>query len=245
MSVIVESADKLKAAGSQSSITITGVTTTGTNRALVVDFVKGPNSARTVSGVTRGSDTYESKVSKVSPTDRILVEMWGSTNEPATASTDLVGTISGTETDFILGYRALSGVDQTTRFSSPQSWESTGATSTAAAAVTSAVDDLVLDLFAAEGDSGTLTAGGSQTSNWAENTGVQNYRVTAEASEKAGAASVTMSWSWTTSNNAAHVAMNVNAADTATEITASVGTLAITGEAGRLGFGIIVPEEGS
>ncbi len=220
MAAIVVSSDKLKAAGNQTTITISAFTTSGSNRAIVADFAARRSSAFTFTDVVRGADTYAEQAAIADSDPRVRVGIWGSTNEPVTASTTLAGTVSSTEENWIFGYRALTGVDQTTRFDSIQSGAGTGG-GDASLTVTSAIDDIVLDVLSLRAGIDAPTIGASQTLNWSEVSGSGGSgNCYGRASSEVGAASVDMTWDWPSTTNFAHVAMNVNAAVVAGDIAA-------------------------
>lgn len=83
------------------------------------------------------------------------------------------------------------------------------ATGTSTAAVTSAADGLVLDALGLRSDPTGLTVGASQTQRSAQEADSSVYHRT---STEPGAASVTMSWTWTNSMGFVHMAIPIAAA---------------------------------
>jgi hypothetical protein len=112
---------------------------------------------------------------------------------PATGAHNLVANVSGANDGFSLQGVSFNGVDQTTPAGTPNS-ASNGVSSTATVNIASAAGELVVDGLAT-GALGTITIGGGQTLR-------DSILVTGEhsgrSSEEAGAASVTMSWTWAT-----------------------------------------------
>ena len=104
--------------------------------------------------------------------------------------------------------RSYSGVDQTTPDDTPVT--DAGSDTSVSSVVSSATGDLVIDAACINGNP-TITPGGSQTQRANVNQGGAGGTMHG-ASEQAGGASITMSWSWTGARRTAQVAVNVNAA---------------------------------
>ena len=112
--------------------------------------------------------------------------LWYLINPPIVTG-DVVLTAGSGSGDIAMGAATYTGVDGNTPFGS--SATATGTSTTASVAVTSAANELVVDVVAA--NNATLSVGASQTSRW--NTAVSGS-VRGAHSQEAGAASVTMSW---------------------------------------------------
>jgi hypothetical protein len=105
--------------------------------------------------------------------------------------------------------REYYNVNQTTPFDTPG--KASGSGTSLSQNITSAANDLVVDFIGVNDGTTTLTVGGGQTER------PPNYGVggsggaRAGGSEEAGAATVTMSWSWTGTQRSSQVAVNLNA----------------------------------
>lgn len=129
-------------------------------------------------------------------------------NAPTTSSNTLAVTISSA-TDHILGGMCFSGVDQTTPLDTPVT--SQADTDTASDNVSSATGDLVANTYATSEDATSLVTGSGQTQRFIQ-TNVAGVNLDAEGTTEPGAATVTMSGSWTTTSLMTHIAVNINAA---------------------------------
>jgi len=217
MAVVVDAADKLVAAGAQSSITISAFALSGSDRSLVCDFAIRRNTSIAISSVSRGSDTFTSQIEAADATPRTKCGLWGSSgaNEPATASTSMTGTLASSEDQWCFGYRALTGTDQTaSRFDGHTSTSSTGSTASSLSVATGA-DDMAVDCICVRETAGAgqnLAVGANQIQDWLVSTGTSGAFFTGAASHEDATTAATMSWAWAVSKRSSHVAMNVKAA---------------------------------
>ena len=214
MGVAVTSAASVQTGNgnSQTSLTIAAVTTSGSDRAIVVGHVLRKNGTNPVTGITRSPDTFARQADVGDSDPKTFAELWATTDEPGTSAVDLVVTITTNDDDWMFGYQALSGVDQTTRYDTPnESSSAGGATSTSTSNVSSATDNLVVDVLSLQGSGGTYSADGSQSEDWTESQGTGAGDPQAGASSLTGGASIAMGWSWTSGANYAHLSMDVNA----------------------------------
>ena len=127
--VVVSAADHLAAVGAQTSISISAFTLSGMNRSLVCDFAIRRNSSISISAVSRSADSFASEIEIADILPRVKAGLWGTSGatEPTTSSAAMTGTLSASEDQWIFGYRALTGTDQTAaRFDGHQSTSSTG-----------------------------------------------------------------------------------------------------------------------
>ncbi len=168
----------------------------GTNRhAIVVIGTSGANASSVQVGATTCSLIAGSRV----VTGSQQIELWETDSEPATGANTVTGNLSA------MGHTQVNsinyeGVDTSGPTSGLQT--STGnAATTSTSAVTSAADDLVMDGIRGDEDP---AEDGSQANQWAGSS-AGNFT---ESSTKAGAASVTMVWTFTTSDFA-HAAVNI------------------------------------
>lgn len=202
---------------------IAGVTTSGTDRFIAVGVSVRNNPGIHISSISRGSDTYTEHafIEGDSPsTIRVNAAQGVSTNEPQTASATLTVTLASATGGWGFSYHSFTGVDQTTRVDTAQTNEGSGTSS--AISTTSETDDMVIDVLAIRDGSHSAAVNGAQSgTDWL----FEQTNITGGGSHAAGATSVNMSWSWTTSDEFAHIATNINAAATAT----SYSSMLLTG----------------
>jgi hypothetical protein len=208
----------------------------GANRLLVVN-VSGSDLANLtdITGVTFNGTPMTLAVKKNDGSVAVdtLWYLAQGTNAVGTAGTIAVTAINGTVT--ALGAVAFQGVDQATPMNGAQSAEVTVANASSSLVVSSATGDMVMDLFDIYDPTGvgTETPGGGQTVLHDIDAPAGSLFGYYKTSIKAGAASVTMSW---TSNGQAmiHVAANIRQSTgappsvttpTSTGITANSATL--------------------
>ena len=185
-----------------SSTTLTWMhTATGSNR-LVIVGVSYIHASATVS-VTYGGVAMTSVGSAVQGGDDRM-QMFRLVNPPTGAQTVTV-TFSVAVIQKIGGSVSMTGVNQTTPLGTFVS--ATGFTTTPSVTVTSGAGELVIDTLAGDTGVGTTTVNAGQTQQWnlkPANTGA--------GSTKAGAASVTMGWTFSTADNWSHGAVSVKPA---------------------------------
>lgn len=111
------------------------------------------------------------------------------------------------------GSASYTGVDQTTPEGTPVK-DSTNAATTATIDVSSAADKLVVDFLANRNatDAEDFVAGGGQTERLESDHSSANF-LHMMISEETGAATTTMSWSWTTSSRRYQIGISVNPSD--------------------------------
>lgn len=194
----VSSAEALSA----SSLTFSH-TCTGSDRYLTV----GVNilGVGTVTGITYNGVAMTQLV-VIQNTPDCKVEIWGLA-APATGANNVVVTLSGLEA---VGSGAISftGVDQSSSTSSPQTNSADSATSSSVT-VTSATGDMVVDIVGTSSMSPTVGAGQTQRYTTSPAAGFGN------GSTEAGAASVVMSWTFS-SNSVAQAAVNIKQVSSST-----------------------------
>ncbi len=127
---------------------------------------------------------------------------------PADGNYDVVVTIDGGHNNkMTVGVITVTGVDQTTPIDTGTVQSASGTSIDNTLTVTSASDDLVMDI--ATSHSSSVTPDGSQTELWDLSSNIYGG-----ASTKAGAASVNMKYTFSSSNKKyAHIAFNINAAN--------------------------------
>lgn len=118
---------------------------------------------------------------------------------PASGARSIVATL-GTARRFVMGAVSYSGVSQSTPFGTAVT--NSGNATTGSVVVTSATGELVVDAFCKRDTTEALTVDASQTQRYNNQTtnGTDSSNEIGAGSEEAGAASVTMSWSWLTNN---------------------------------------------
>ncbi len=146
------------------------------------------------------------------------VEIWG-LKSPASGTADVYATISGGSSEWMVGGSAsYTGVDQATPWSGFTSAAGRrGDGQTPSLTVSSASGDLVFDAIAINDDeleSYSASVGAGQTSVW--NRKVSAQSIVGGASTEAGESSVTMTWSFPTSDYIwAYAALSIGAASAA------------------------------
>ena len=182
-------------------------TCTGTDLVLTVGFTGRNSALDDVTGMTYNSAALTKIGSNQNGgTPNFETEIWKLTG-PATGSNTVV--VSGVTSGESHAATAVSftGSDGTVDGYAGDS--STGATS-ASVAITSAVGNMVVDVFGIAYNAEAETVGADQTTRAsAENVGPGE--LDAYASTETGGASVTMSWSWATSRAYCHGACNITA----------------------------------
>lgn len=186
------------------SLTIAHTTGTGANRLMLVGVTVGSSSssgsnAGTVNSVTYGGAAL-TLVGVVSESNNRVRSYIYQLLNPSTGTANVVVTLSGaTAKPLYAGVTTFTGVNQSTPLGAYTSRNSSSTTS-ASLTVSSAPGELVFDTIAVDGESYSniaLTVGAGQTARWTTNT--TNY-LSGGSSTEAGANSVTMSWSWSSSN---------------------------------------------
>lgn len=137
---------------------------------------------------------------------------------PATGSNTVSVTTTGAVNDIGIGVISFTGADQTSPLGTANT--ATGTSTTPSVIVSSAADQIVVDGLTIV-HSGTLSVGASQTQRW-NIIGGYGY-LKSGGSTETGAASTTMSWSNSTSQDWALAAVPVKPVSTA--INSHLGTL--------------------
>lgn len=177
------------------STTVAFTVANGNNRILVVHVaIRHNSSARSVSSITYNGVN----LTKLGSVDNgayttLRSETWYLTT-PATGANNVVITLNGAA-NHAYTIESYSGVDQTTPFGTYAS--ATGNSAAPSVAVTSAAGERVLDYVAFDNVNG-YTVGAGQTERGASGLSGATA-IYGVASEEAGAASVTMSWTLTVS----------------------------------------------
>jgi hypothetical protein len=174
----------------------------GSGGSVVVLFVSWRNnSAQTVTGVTYGGNAMTKIGSTINSGGGGPLEAW---YYITSSDGDAVVTFSAAPANAQATALVFSGTHATTPIGTEQTSgaaDNSAPYETSTSAVTSETDGLCVDGFALRGDSTGLTIGADQDQRSAQNASGSLFHRT---STKAGAASVTMSWSWST--NALHYA---------------------------------------
>lgn len=184
-----------------SGTTLTLASVGGSGGSVVVAFVSWRNnSAQTVTGATYGGNAMTLIDGPINTVGGGPIQAY---YYVTSSDGDVVFTFSAAPANAQATALVFSGTD-----SSPIGTHQTSGAAdnsapygTSTSAVSSETDGLVVDGFALRSDSTGLTIGADQTQRSAQNASSSLFHRT---STKAGAASVTMSWSWST--NALHYA---------------------------------------
>lgn len=180
-------------------------TCTGTDRLLVVGCSINSGASASVSGVTYNGVSMTSAGAAPIDGGNTEVSLWYLV-APATGSNTIAITITGTISGISAGGVSFTGVHQTTPVGTYAS--ATGNSTTATVNVTSATNEMVVDVCGCFFTS-TLSVGAGQTQRFNAQAG---FVVTGAGSTEAGASSVTMSWTLSTSGNWAIAALPVKEA---------------------------------
>lgn len=169
------------------------------------------------------------------------VELWKLVNPTVSTATIVANWSSSVNAVFWSG--SFTNVDQTAPLGTFQS--ASGNSTTPSVTVSSAVGKLIVDVLAAAGDAGTLTPGAGQTLICSGNTGTTSGDARGGGSSKAGASSVTMSWTLGASKvwDLGAVAINPAPALSANIATSSSGAASITAGA-NLTYTITITNSG-
>lgn len=194
---------------STNNLTTAAFTTTGSNRAIIA-CLGGRSSGIAISSLSRGSDTFTDPGVSTNVAGA-AVDMWHTSNEPATASTTLQMTLTFAAT--VWGFHAvvMSDVNQTTRVTGAVANADQDASNgmTDLTVASGSTDNLVMDVFAVRSNSGTPTADGSQTSRGVYNASTLHSGV---STLPGTGGNVSMGWGNITSpaDGLAHMAWAVN-----------------------------------
>jgi hypothetical protein len=185
------SAHGVTAGGNFSSLSFAHTVGSGSNRILIVGVSLHTRNA-TVSSVTYGGTALTQGGSIATGSNANRTDIWYLLSPTPTSNGSIVVTPSAS-TAISAGSISFTGVQQ----AAPAFTSATNSSGTASVTVSNATGDVIVDTVSANGDAGTLTAGGSQTSRWnifSGSSGNGNEVISA-GSTQAGAASTTMSWS--------------------------------------------------
>lgn len=211
---------------SATSLTFAHTTGAGANRLMLVSVMVGSSSsfggnASTVGTVTYGGTALTQVGAVAESGGRVRSYIYQLLNPPSGTANVIVSLSSGsTAKPLYAGVTTFTGVHQSTPLGTYTS-KTTSSTTSASLTVSSASGELVFDAIAVDGESSSniaLTASSGQTARWTTNT--TNY-LSGGSSTKAGASSVTMGWSWSSSNQYAigAVAIKPAAAESTTTFT--------------------------
>jgi hypothetical protein len=169
---------------------------------LIVGVAINNTSRQTVSSVTYGGVSM-TQVPGGTATQGTLAraELWYLTNPP-TGANDVVVTFSANAISRA-GAISFTGVNQATPLGTANG--ANNRTSTATVDVSSATNEVVVDVVAMESTSATISAGANQNLGFDSDAGSTNIR--AGGSYEAGAGTVTMSWTISSSKDWAIVAV--------------------------------------
>lgn len=185
-------------------------TCSGSDRVLFVG-ISHYDSNDTVSGVTYNSVAMTAVPSGATNNGQFYVSLWYLI-APATGSNTVSVSMTGSVFDIGMAAISFTGSHQTTPYGTAVT--ATGSSTTPSVVASSASDEIVLDTLTIV-HSGTLSVGADQTSRW--NTNTANAFIKMAGSTEPGVASTTMSWSNSTSQDWAIVAVPVK--PTATGVT--------------------------
>lgn len=187
--------------------TVSSVNATGAD--FIAVAVSWRDSGQTISSVTHGGTSLTAAAAKVASAQGEACQLWYAVAPSGTQTVTVTfsGTTGGNSQ---VGVLLLSGVDQASPIGTVVTASSgAGGTSTTTSAATSAVGGMVIDCLAIRGGTPDPAPGGGATEYHQQ---AADFSVTGAASYVAGAASVTMSWSWSGGQPWSHMVVPVNAA---------------------------------
>ena len=213
MGVAFLSADSISANDvSTTTLTIAAFTLTGSNLAITPVAFHGASTERSVTSVTRSSDTYA--LQAATKLGNAKTELWGSTNAPSLAAGTLAMTINSTNGTWNIGYMAYTGVQQTTRFGTPVVSALLG--TAASVDVASTPGNLVMSAITLQAGANTVSVTGTNHTLRRNATSTGGAIIPAMLGTKPGEAVTSLGYSWTTSINAVLYGMEVKQAVAAT-----------------------------
>ncbi|MCX6225143.1 MAG: hypothetical protein NTV01_10425, partial [Bacteroidia bacterium] len=181
----------------RATFTVSHGTVAGTNRIMIVGIsYNDPADAINVTGVTYGTQTLSQlgirlkNASGSKPT----VDIWYIA-APTVGTANVTVTWSGNVGAGVVGVSTYTNVNQTSPFGTAVT--ATGNSTAPSVTVTSATNDLVIDVIGEGDNSNQMGVGANQTERWnreANFSGSSTWDHTGGGSSEAGAASVTMSW---------------------------------------------------
>lgn len=233
---------------SASSVVTAPFATSGTNRSIGIIAGVSNGTGRSISSITRGSDTY---ASIGSVTTQMQMFTQGSTNEPQTTSAALTVTFTNAFKNTCVAVFVASDVDQTTRINGyVVNTDTTSTGGVAALAVATTTGDLVCDGICARNDWSTAAVVGSQTDRGytsAGGTEGSDYCDLNISTLPGSGSSVNMDWTPPSESNLLfrHVAFNFvqAASNTAPTITAQASKRMVYGVANTIPFTVADTED--
>lgn len=207
MAVVFDSASE--AAGAAVTTLTWALTTSGSDRGLIVDVTYYHTAARTVSGVTYAGVAMTSIGGITRTGFNMRTEQW-KLSAPASGANNVVVTMNGSTSELQCGAISVTGAHQTT--ASLTGTQATAQGNSAAPSVGVAAggtDELVIDSVVADGPV-AFTAGAGQTRRWHQPASIGG----AGSTEAGVSGTVTMSWA-TTSGEWAICGVSVKPAATA------------------------------
>jgi hypothetical protein len=217
----VDTVSTIKVEPQGSSSKTVSHTTSGSNRLMIIGVSINPDNDQYVTSVTYAGQAL-TKLAHAVISDDARAELWYRV-APATGTNDAVVTFNrGNEDGGVIGVMTFTGVDQTTPFGTHAT--ATGDGTSASVNVSSATGQLVFGVFASEAeDLPTLTVGPGQTEYWNIRSDIHDGAFGGGSTEP-GASTVTMSWSLSSADDWAIVAVPIKPAPGgATAATGGVG----------------------
>jgi hypothetical protein len=186
------------------SNTRSGFECNGDNRLIVVSYsMLDTGSDKDINSVTYGGQSL-TKLDDNQYSGGPRVEVWYLVNPPS-GSNSIATSLTPGGNKVRAGAICYNNVDQINPTNAKE--EGSGKSTTTSRSVASESGDLVQNVIALKGTY-SLSPGAGQTERWDGNVGGGGAR--GGASTKPGNASVTMSWSWSTEIEYAHIAFNIN-----------------------------------
>jgi hypothetical protein len=186
------------------TLTFSHTVGSGSNTILIVEIAD--RNASAVSSVTYGGVALTQLASEQGVASTTQVDIWY-LKSPTAGTANVVVTL-GASHEFVAGATSFFGVDLTTPFGTPVVAQ--GSTGSPSATISSATGEVILDAVSSKGIASS-TVGTGQMQLWNLENGSTSSDAWGASSTKAGAASVTMDWT-TTSSSWAQIAVAIKPA---------------------------------
>ena len=199
------------------------VTTSGSNRLLIVGVTIRNNFDQTVSSVTYNGTSMTS-IGSVTNGSNVRVEMFYLTN-PAAGAHNVVVNVTGNPSypKFIAGAMSFTNVNQSTPLGAFASNSGSGYGSVSVSSISSNPGEMVVGTYGHKDSASTVAVGSGQTERWnrANTFGTSTYNAVGAGSTKPGYSNASMSWtiSGTIARDWAIGAVSVKPASTVSTLT--------------------------
>lgn len=213
--IIFDAVSSTASSGKVSSLTWSHTVGSGSDRILVVAVELRKNDQSVSSIMYGGVGGFVQAGSQVAGGHEHRVDIWYKL-APAVGTANIVVTLAGGTVESVGGAMSFFNVDQSTPMGTFAG--TSGDSTTPSISLSSTTGDVVVDAVSSNGDSSTVTAGSGQTQRWNLFSGTGDGNEFGAGSTKAGATSVTMSWTLTNANKWAIAAVPIKPGPTPTSL---------------------------